>query len=76
VPVRRGKGGHFSDEQKRDSFISVQAYVFGGLAEISFSRVNIKPGRMTPNYQLTLEDNNYILELNALDLNFYQQALK
>ena len=68
------KVGTFLTNKKRDSFISFKTYFFGGLAEIVFSRANIKAGRTAPNYQLTIEDNNYILELNALDLNFYQQA--
>ena len=46
------------------------------MGEIVIPRVNFNSGRMTPSYQLTIEDYDYIFEMNARDFIFYQQAQK
>ena len=44
-------------------------------SEVAAPFVNINPERTTPNYDLTKEDYQYILELNANDLTWYQEAM-
>ena len=48
---------------------------FSCSSEVAAPFVNINPERTTPNYDLTKEDYQYILELNASDLTWYQQAM-
>ena len=62
--------------KKRDSFKFFKRNFFGGLGEIVIPRVNFNSGRMTPSYQLTIEDYDYIFEMNARDFIFYQHAQK
>jgi hypothetical protein len=56
VPVRRGKGGDFADEQKAGFVYFVLNRFFGGLEEIVMPHVNIQPERITPSYQVENED--------------------
>jgi hypothetical protein len=46
----------FADEQKAGFVYFVLNRFFGGLEEIVMPRVNIKPERTTPCYQLANED--------------------